>query len=286
MRSRLSFLLVTAFFVTMNVLLWRSEFGGHHQFGGSIPAEAAWEKIVTAPDNSLLSIRRHGKRIGTCHWSPSVGQERATGKIMSEDVPPEGMVERPTSYNIEVSGNLLVDEVNRLRFNFDINLTTNQSWQKLFLRLTLRPTVLELEALAADQSVRLRMDDGQERTDKVFTFSDLQHPDKLLKDLGNPILSAAISSLGLSSSANFTGPQPRPSLGLHWEARYDRLKVGGDWMRVIRLHARLLDRFQAVIFVSPVGEILKVELPDQITLMNDSLSSLSGPEDDRINSRR
>jgi hypothetical protein len=61
--------------------------------------------------------------------------------------------------------------------------------------------------------------------------------------------------------------------------------VGGDWMRVMRMRARLFDRFEAVFFVSPVGEILKVELPDQIVLVNDALANLVGPEDDRINSR-
>src|SRR6266850_2425896 len=98
MLNRVTFVLVTGFFVTMNVLLWRSEFGGHHQFGGAIPAEAVWEKIVTAPDNSLLTIRHHGKKVGNCHWLPSVGQERFTGKIMSDEVPPEGMIERPSGY--------------------------------------------------------------------------------------------------------------------------------------------------------------------------------------------
>ena len=58
-------------------LLWRSEFGNRHPFGASLPAEGVWQKVLTAPDNSFLSIRHHGKKVGTCHWSPSVGQDRA-----------------------------------------------------------------------------------------------------------------------------------------------------------------------------------------------------------------
>ena len=75
-------LVVTAFFVAMNVLLWRSEFGGH-QFGVTVPPETVWEKVLTAPDTSLLTIRHHGKKIGTCQWSASVGQDRAVGQILS-----------------------------------------------------------------------------------------------------------------------------------------------------------------------------------------------------------
>ena len=39
MRYKLYLLLVTAFFVTMNVLLWRSEFGGRGRFGTPLPPE-------------------------------------------------------------------------------------------------------------------------------------------------------------------------------------------------------------------------------------------------------
>ncbi len=45
-------------------------------------------------------------------------------------------------------------------------------------------------------------------------------------------------------------------------------------MRVYRLEARLLGRFRAVILVSLEGEILRVELPDDIVLTNDVLTSL------------
>jgi len=277
MRARLPFLLVTAFFVTMNVLLWRSEFGERHSFGASLPAEGVWQKVLTAPDNSFLSIRHHGKKVGTCHWSPTVGQERAA-RLANEDAPPEGMVEEPTSYSIEVNGTVFADELSRVRFSIDLHLSTNQNWQRLIVRVKLAPSIWELTANAADQSIRIRTDDGQERWEKSFAISDLQNPDKLLKELGGPLLPAALSSFGISTAALSAGTKSRASVGLHWEARYERLNVGGEWMRVIRLRARLLDRLQVLIFVSPVGEILRVELPDEIVLVNDALSNISTTE--------
>jgi len=285
MRARLPLLLVTAFFVTMNVLLWRSEFGDRHPFGASLPAEGVWQKVLTAPDNSFLSIRHHGKKVGTCHWSPSVGQDRAA-RLANEDAPPEGMVEEPTSYSIEVNGTVFADQLSRVRFSIDLSLSTNQNWQRLLVRVKLAPSIWELVANASDQSIRIRADDGQEHWEKSFGISDLQNPDKIVKELGGPLLPAILSSFGLSTAALAPATQSRASVGLHWEARYERIKVGGEWMRAIRLRARLLDRLQVLIFVSPVGEILRVELPDEIVLVNDALSTISNTEDDRIDSRR
>jgi hypothetical protein len=42
-------------------------------------------------------------------------------------------------------------------------------------------------------------------------------------------------------------------------------------VRAYRLKTRILDRYDIVIFVSRVGEILRVELPDEIVLTNDQL---------------
>ena len=270
-------LLVTTFFITMNVLLWHAEFRGQ-PFGSRVPAESIWEKVLTAPDTSFLTIRHHGTKIGTCHWSPSIGQERA--RLVSEEAPPEGMIEAPTSYNIEINGNIGVEALNRVRFTIDLRLATNHVWQELDIRISLRPSVWELHADAAKQTLRLHIEDGQDLTDKVFSFADLRNPEKVLKEFGGPLLPAALSPLGLLPKPS-PGEQPKLSLGLQWQGRFDRLKVGGDWMRVYRVHARLLDRFQAVFYVSPVGEILKIELPDQLVLMNDALANLSALENDR-----
>jgi len=274
-------LLVTAFFITMNVLLWQSEFRGQ-PFGARVSAESVWEKVLTAPDNSFLTIRHHGKKVGTCHWAPSIAQERPG--VASEDSP-EGMIEAPTSYSIEVNGNIIVEETSRVRFSIDLRLSTNQAWQELDIRVGLRPSVWELHSVAAEQSLRLHIEDGQERTDKVFSFADLRNPDRILKEIGGPLLPAALAPLGLFPSTS-GGAQPKLSLGLQWQGRFDRLRVGGELMRVYRIQARLLDRFQAIFYVSPVGEILKIELPDQLVLMNDALANLSALEDDRTDPRR
>ncbi len=87
MPARLTFLAIAAFWLTMNVLLWRAEFGAH---GGDtpVPVELVWRKILTAPDASSLSVYQNGDRMGYCEFSTSVGQQMAA--VDADKPPPEG----------------------------------------------------------------------------------------------------------------------------------------------------------------------------------------------------
>ena len=84
-------------------------------------------------------------------------------------------------------------------------------------------------------------------------------------------LPAALAALGVPLQL----PNAATSgFGFKWEASNDRLKIGNNLVRVFRLETRLFERFKAVLFVSPVGELLRVELPDEIILTNDALLNL------------
>ena len=63
MASRLTFIAITLFWVVMNILLWRSEFGAGRA-GSPVPVAAVWQKILTAPDNSSLTVIYKGRKIG------------------------------------------------------------------------------------------------------------------------------------------------------------------------------------------------------------------------------
>src|SRR6478735_523080 len=121
MASRIIFLVITLFWLTMNVLLWRSEFSPQKTVGSAVPLETVFNKILTAPDASSLEIYHHGKKIGFCRWSASVGAEAS--KNFSEEFEPEGMVEQLTSYSLDLEGNVtLPDTTNRLRFDLNLKL--------------------------------------------------------------------------------------------------------------------------------------------------------------------
>ena len=47
MFNRLYFPLIALFWIIMNLLLWRAEFGGGKEFGSAVPTEAVWQKILS-----------------------------------------------------------------------------------------------------------------------------------------------------------------------------------------------------------------------------------------------
>lgn len=276
MLSKIVIVAITAFFIVMNALLWHWELGGRNDLGSPVVARTVFERILTAPDFSSLEIVHHGNKIGHCRWVPAIGEGPAIGRVMPEDQP-EGMVRRPLNYTLDVTGNVFLDQTQRLRFTADLKLSTNHSWQEFGLRIGLRPTEWTVRSVAAEEKFYLTVDEGDETFQRVFSFRDLRNPEKLLRELGGPLLPATLAALGFSMPD--TESVQNLSLGLKWEAHQDRLEIGNARLRCYRLRARLFDRYQVVIFVSTIGEILRVELPDQIVLRNEALASLYGIHD-------
>ena len=68
MISRLTFLLITAFWVAMNVLLWRAEYDWHG-VGVRVPVALVWQKILTAPDISSSNVFLEGQRTTLARWT-------------------------------------------------------------------------------------------------------------------------------------------------------------------------------------------------------------------------
>jgi hypothetical protein len=263
MLARVAFLFIALFWATMNILLWRAEYGNRDVTNSSVSVAAVWRKILTAPDPSALNIFYHGEKVGFCHWQTSVGEELA--KL--DEAPPEGILVGQRNYHIRLEGNVsLRDFESRLRFDSNLTLATNQSWQELKARLSLRPTVWELQALAVQQTVRLKADDGETHFERVMRFSDLANPNALLGEFSGPFSLAVFGGLPATT-------QKSSSLisGLHWTARYDTLTIGHEPVKVYRLETRLLDRYPVIIFVSRAGEILRAELPDKIVLVLEQL---------------
>ena len=264
--------LVTVFWVAMSVLLWRSEFGSRQQPGSSVPSEMVWRKILSAPDFSQLLIRHRTNTIGSCRWRPDVGQEMATGARMDEEEPVEGMIPELSHYTLDLDGYVtLPDFPVRTRFSSLLKLSTNLSWQRFDARAVMRPDSYELSASATEQTVSLRVDAGGDQFNRVFRFSELQNPQKLLLELGGPMLPLLVGSMGLPVATNQISVA---SLGLDWVARHDWLTIGGNRVRAYRLQARPLGRYRITLYVSPVGEILRAELPGDFVLLNEALSGL------------
>jgi hypothetical protein len=276
MLSKIVIIAITAFFIIMNALLWHWELAARNDLGSPVAARTVFERILTAPDFSSMEVIHHGNKIGHCRWVPAIGEERRVGQVMSEE-PPEGMVKRAVNYTLDVTGNIFLDQTQRVRFSADLRLSTNYVWEEFGLHLGLRPTEWTLRTVAAEEKIHLTADQGDAAFQRVIAFRDLRNPEKLLREFGGPFLPATLAAFGFSMPT--TDSVQNLSLGLKWEAHQDRLAIGNARLRCYRLRARLFDRYEIVLFVSTIGELLRVELPDQIVLRNEALASLYGLHD-------
>ncbi len=280
MRFRLVLVGGLAFFVVMNVLLWRSEYAPSSRLGLTVPAEVVWEKVLTSPDDSWLEVRHRGVKLGRAHWRARVSEE--VPPVDPDDpfgeAAPEGMGNRVTGYALDFSGNVAIDERTRLRFDLGLELDPAQRWKHFSVKLAVKPYALEVIAVAREEKITVSTTEDDGAKERVYSFADLRNPQKILADLGGPMASAALGAmlgprplegLGLGSPTGAAGGGERA--GLVWEARHDRLVFGRTELRVYRLEARLLGRYRAVLIVSPVGEILRLELPDDLVMENDAL---------------
>jgi hypothetical protein len=267
MWSRLLLVLVTLFFITMNVLLWRLEIAGHDELSSPVSAAFVWKTMLQASDVSTLEIRHAGAKVGSLRWLPSLLEEPASGAAGGA-LQPEGMIKRLTGYNLELDGQVFLAAQQRLRFNTLLRLDPAYAWQELSLRLNLRPHVWEVSSVAAEQTVRLRTEDESGHRDTVFTFADLQQPERLLRLVGAPEWSGLL--LGLPVQTNQLAAL---TLGLKWQARQDYYQLGHARLRGYRLQARLFDRYQISVFVDTAGGILRAELPGDLVLLNEGLTA-------------
>jgi len=249
----------------MNILLWRAEYSSHGG-GEPVPVELVWRKIMTAPDASSLSIYQNGERSGFCEFSTSVEVEMA--KLDEDKPPPEGVL-ASAGYQIRLSGNTsLGDFTNRLRFDGRVQFSAKRQWRELNLRLSSHAAAVEIHSFATNQTIHLKITNAGVVTERDFTFADLANPSALLGAFGASFSDGLLDALDLPFPPEGTTAIAQ---NLHWEAHRDRLKVGSEPVSVYRLETRLLG-CSIIIYASTLGEILRVELPDNLTATLDQWS--------------
>ena len=263
MISRGAFLLVAAFWVAMNVLLWRAEYGSRDA-GIPVPLDLVCRKILTAPDASLLSVSQAGRKMGFCEFSTSIQQEMA--ELDENNPPPEGLVAH-AGYQVRLNGNVAAgDFTNRVKFDGRLKFSPGREWRELNLKCSTHFAIVEIHALATNQTVSVQITTDGATDSHVFTFADLQNPSTLLRALDGDF------SGGSGNSLNLPGGNLL-SQNISWEARRVRLMAGREAVSAYRLETSVLGQ-QIVIHVSTVGEILRVELPGGITATLDDWSKL------------
>ena len=260
---------IVSFWLVMNYLLWRSQWGAPNRLGSAVPVEMVWDRILTAPDSSALDLYDQEKKIGTCHWLANVGgPPRGVNRNLSTDFVPDGMVEEVTGYSLTFEGNALLPESNHLRFEASLDLSTNRAWKDFHARVSLRPTVWEVRAAAAAGKLTLKVQDDGGSWQKTVSLADLRHPAALLGDLGSGDTLDWLGAAGLPLSPEAVS---RVAAKMEWQAHEDWMPVGHSKARVYRLETDLLGQHFSVL-ISRAGEVLWVELPNKLTLRNEAFS--------------
>jgi hypothetical protein len=266
MFARITFFLIVSFWLVMNLLLWRSQTTGVQPMGNKIPAEVVWQKILTAPDRSSLEILHYDQHVGFCTWSADVGETTIvppTGE--SDEYLPEELTKKVTGYTINLEGRAAMESNSVVHVNFWLKLSTNQVWQEFHAGATLRPNAWDISANAATQRLKLQVSDQSGSWQRVVKFSELQNPEALMQDLSGDLSLGMLSAFipggksGLASAAS----------SLKWEAYADTMQFGHSRVGVYRLETKMLGH-KIFVFVSKVGEILWVELPDKIVFRNEA----------------
>jgi hypothetical protein len=265
MIPRLLFLLIAVFWVVMNWLLWRVEYDSRGE-GIRVPVNLVWQKILTAPDISSLNVFQGGERTGFCEFSTSVEQEMAA-LDESDGVPTK--INSHAGYQIRFNGNVtLGDCTNRLTFNGQIEFSPQREWRELNLKLSAHATAIEIHSLAAEQTVHLTITSEGITNRQMFGFADLQNP--------NTIWSAFVGNLGeWATGLNLPIDSQAPSVlaqNIQWEAHLDRLMLGDESVLAYRLETRVFDH-PIVVYISTLGEILRVELPGGVIASFDQLGN-------------
>jgi hypothetical protein len=263
MQGRLITVGFAGFWVLMNVLLWRVEFGGGRPTVDDVPLDAVLGRILSAADPSQLRLMHHGENLGVLRWVPSVMEAAPSTNTDA----PEGMIEKLGGYHLDVDLNLSGEVPDRRwRVLAQLDLSTNRSWREFHARLIQRPVAFEIAGRAGDDRITVRFEDGR------TTRFEQQIPGKELRQIPAMfgsylhLLPGNLDAAALRSTED-AGPAPT------WTARNEILRVGKHRVRVYRVAARFLRRYEVVAYFSRAGELLRVNFPEHYSLVSESVTA-------------
>lgn len=263
MIPRLTFLGLAGFWLAMNFFLWRAEYGSR---GGDtpVPAELVWQKILTAPDASSLSVYQNRERMGYCEFATSVGQTMAT--LEEDKLPPEGLVKR-AGYQIHLAGNVaLGDFTNRLKFDGRVRFTTRRQWEEFTFKISSRLATIDLHSIFTNRTVHVKIRGESFDMDRDLTFAELENPNAIVRAFAGNFADALLGPMDLPLFTPEAGGQ-----AISWDARRTRVRLGAEQIPVYRLESSALG-YTMTMDVSTLGEILCVNLPGNITARIDEWS--------------
>lgn len=261
MWTRLTLIVLGLFWAAMLGLLCWSEFGGQRHLGTGASVETVWNKILTCPDSSAMNVKIDGESIGYCQWKPEIieGGVRSTGSDDVENL--EGMIRQVLGYNIQMTSSFgFPDSGERFRIGASVDFSDEKQWERLKLEFRNNDQSLAVQTSAAEKELQWTTD-GETFE---LTYDQLRDPTKLFGRFGGPLAAMALSNVPFLPQGESTASL---ASSIKWKASYSWIKILNQRVRCYELSTRVFDS-QIKVFVSLVGEILRVELPSGIELIN------------------
>jgi hypothetical protein len=132
-----------------------------------------------------------------------------------------------------------------------------------------RPTTIEADADVEQGVLNLSVNSPDMRFQRSLRLADLGSTETLLQEILGPV---ATFIPDLSPFSLDVVSLPGMGMGLEWVATTDQFKFRQASVPAYRLSARLFEDSSAILIISRAGEILRVELPDDMVWINDALT--------------
>lgn len=271
MQQRIILGSVTFFWLVMNILLWRWEYTDQRP-GQEVEAASVWQKILRSPDLAYLDIykkNRWRRPLGSFRWSSEIVDTDFINTTSGATL--DGMIRKATGYSIEISnGYLDLPELPRIRYKLQLDFDANIKWKSLRIDFRQVPVIATVSSTATNNTAEFNIDTGEQVTTRIVPFADLRQPSKVAalsvelftgSKQAAPWVEYLLQGLNPAAQLNY-------SADLEWKARYDWLPQVSSRIRVYRLEANLSGSKLLTIYVSRVGEILRIELPNEIVIRN------------------
>jgi len=269
--QRFVLVILACFWAFMGFRLWQVEYGGK-RLGAAVNIAVVWDKVLTAQDEAPLSIvnGHTGEFLGWVNWAPLVTRDDTVER--AEIV---GMVDTVLDYSLDLERGRLFGEnyADDLRFQFHLGFGPPPQREWIDLQVILQQNTqfdfeFHLDARATNDFMTVSLKTTGLPNEIKILYSQLAQPQKLvgpgLELAGfNPLVAAGASALvervlkeeKLDQKTVFKLPKIR-------QAHFVLLPDVRTEIKVYRVDVPIGNSMFIKIYISMLGEVLRVEIPE------------------------
>ena len=278
--------ILVCFWGFMGIRLWQVEYGGK-RLGAAVDIAIVWDKILTAQDEAPLAIvnEHTGEMIGWLNWAPSVTRDDTVerGEV-------DGMVDTVLAYSLSVENGTYFGSGPGQNFQFAVELgfgaPPKREWENLQVKLQQYEPVdfkFFLDAQSTNNFFTASLETTARSNVVSVPFGDLKQPEKLLKpalilvDVDPFVASTALAIFKLAINKLKKNDRElakllnqdllKIKLPEIRQAHRDQLPGVRSEIEVYRVDVPLGNGDFIKVYISMLGELLRVEIPDQLLEM-------------------